>query len=103
MKLIAQIMENTQAYRLWQAPFADEKFAPVAAHNDLSRVRRVLDVGCGPGTNTQHFSGADYLGIDRNAGSVVALTPDGVTRKTSSLPTLPPTWRLRASGTISSC
>lgn len=60
-------MENTRAYRLWQAPFAEQKFAPVLAHNDLSRVRRVLDVGCGPGTNAHHFAGADYLGIDRNA------------------------------------
>jgi SAM-dependent methyltransferase len=53
-------------YRLWQAPFAEEKFAPVLRHNDLARVRRVLDVGCGPGTNTHHFAGIDYVGIDVN-------------------------------------
>ena len=35
-------------------------------HNDLGSVRRVLDVGCGPGTNTHHFDGVDYLGIDVN-------------------------------------
>jgi SAM-dependent methyltransferase len=63
-------MENSQAYRLWQAPFAERKFAPVLAHNDLSRVRRVLDVGCGPGTNTHHFASADYLGIDSNPGCI---------------------------------
>ena len=62
MRLTDQVMENPHAYRLWQAPFAEPKFAPVLAHNDLSRVRRVLDVGCGPGTNTHHFAGADYLG-----------------------------------------
>lgn len=54
------------SYRLWQAPFADAKFAPVLRHNDLSRVKRVLDVGCGPGTNTKYFAEADYLGIDLN-------------------------------------
>ncbi len=70
MKLTAHIMENTQAYRLWQAPFVEEKFAPVLAHNDLDRVRRVLDVGCGPGMNTHHFAHADYLGIDHNRGYI---------------------------------
>jgi trans-aconitate methyltransferase len=35
-------------------------------HNDLGTIKRVLDVGCGPGTNTALFSGADYLGIDIN-------------------------------------
>jgi SAM-dependent methyltransferase len=67
MKLTARIMERGEVYRLWQAPFAEEKFAPVLAHNDLRRVRRVLDVGCGPGTNTPCFAGADYLGVDLNA------------------------------------
>jgi SAM-dependent methyltransferase len=66
MRLTDQIMENTHAYRLWQAPFVSQKFAPVLAHNDLARVRRVLDVGCGPGINTAYFSGSDYLGIDWN-------------------------------------
>jgi len=66
MKLHARVMENTLAYRAWQAPFAEQKLAPLFAHNDMSRVRRVLDVGCGPGTNTRHFANADYLGIDFN-------------------------------------
>jgi SAM-dependent methyltransferase len=70
MRIAAQIMENTQVYRLWQAPFAEQKFAPILAHNDMSQVRRVLDVGCGPGTNTHHFAGADYLGIDSNPGCI---------------------------------
>lgn len=66
MKAYARVMENTLAYRVWQAPFAERKLAPLLAHNDMTRVRRVLDVGCGPGTNTQHFAHADYLGIDFN-------------------------------------
>jgi SAM-dependent methyltransferase len=48
------------------APFAEKKFAPIISHNDLGTVRRVLDVGCGPGTNAPHFSGSQYLGIDVN-------------------------------------
>jgi SAM-dependent methyltransferase len=59
-------MEFTHAYRLWQAPFAEDKFAAVVAHNNLRQVRRVLDVGCGPGTNARHFSHAHYIGIDCN-------------------------------------
>ncbi|MDF2772419.1 MAG: Methyltransferase type 12 [Geminicoccaceae bacterium] len=64
--LTSRIMENTLAYRLWMAPFADKKMAPILAHNDLRTVRRVLDVGCGPGTNTAHFLHAEYLGLDIN-------------------------------------
>ncbi len=66
MKGYARVMENTLAYRAWQAPFAERKLAPLFAHNDMARARRVLDVGCGPGTNTQHFAHAHYLGIDFN-------------------------------------
>ena len=65
-KPYARLMENTLAYRVWQAPFAEQKLAPLYAHNDVARARRVLDVGCGPGTNTAHFAHADYLGIDFN-------------------------------------
>jgi SAM-dependent methyltransferase len=70
MKAHARVMEHTLAYRIWQAPFAERKLAPLFAHNDVGRVRRVLDVGCGPGTNTHHFAGADYLGIDFNPAYV---------------------------------
>jgi len=66
MKALDAIMSRPAVYRLWMGPFAEEKFAPVRAHNDLGRVRRVLDVGCGPGTNTHHFPAVDYLGIDLN-------------------------------------
>ena len=59
-------MENVSAYRIWQAPFAEKKLAPILRHNDLGAVRRVLDVGCGPGTNTRHFATSDYLGVDLN-------------------------------------
>ncbi|MGD1021742.1 MAG: class I SAM-dependent methyltransferase [Candidatus Sulfotelmatobacter sp.] len=66
MTLVEGVLEHSSVYRLWQAPFAEQKFAPVRANNDLHRVRRVLDVGCGPGTNCRHFSHVDYLGIDFN-------------------------------------
>lgn len=62
----ARLFEVPWVYRMWQAPFQEQKLAPVLRHNDLSEVRRVLDVGCGPGTNAPHFRGMDYLGLDIN-------------------------------------
>ena len=60
------VLDHSLAYRMWQRPFADRKLAPVLAHNDMTKVRRVLDVGCGPGTNTRYFARAEYLGVDLN-------------------------------------
>jgi SAM-dependent methyltransferase len=67
---IADLMNHTWAYRAWQAPFAEAKLRPLFAQNDFSRVRRVLDVGCGPGTNAHHFADVDYTGIDINDGYI---------------------------------
>ena len=66
MKFGTSTMERALAYRAWQAPFAERKLAPLLAHNDLGTAERVLDVGCGPGTNTHHFTAAGYLGVDVN-------------------------------------
>jgi len=66
LKKLSRIMGHPTAYRLWQAPCASAKFAPITRHNDLAAIRRVLDVGCGPGTNAAWFTHADYLGIDNN-------------------------------------
>lgn len=66
LKRLASVMEHPTAYRLWQSPFARAKFAPVLRHNDMTQVRRVLDVGCGPGTNAALFTAADYVGLDIN-------------------------------------
>lgn len=70
MKFYAPLLEHPLVYRAWMAPFAERKLAPLRRHNDLSATRRVLDVGCGPGTNTPHFADADYLGIDFNAAYI---------------------------------
>ena len=66
MGVSARIIEQPLVYRLWQAPFAGRKFAPVLRHNDLSAARHVLDVACGPGTNTGYFLDAEYVGVDLN-------------------------------------
>jgi len=60
------VLEHSAVYRAWQAPFAERKFAIIRRNNDLGAVRRVLDVGCGPGTNAAWFAACDYVGIDMN-------------------------------------
>jgi SAM-dependent methyltransferase len=66
MKHLDVAMKWPVVYRLWMGTHAEKKLIPIMAHNDLGRARRVLDVGCGPGTNAPHFSHTDYLGIDSN-------------------------------------
>ncbi|HXG76899.1 MAG TPA: methyltransferase domain-containing protein [Gaiellaceae bacterium] len=61
---LLRVLELPRVYLAWQRPFVAAKLAPIHRHNDLSAVRRVLDVGCGPGTNAALFDGKDYLGVD---------------------------------------
>jgi SAM-dependent methyltransferase len=61
-----RLMETSLVYRLWQAPFANQKLAPVRGHADLRRARRVLDLACGPGTNAHYFVPSSYTGVDIN-------------------------------------
>jgi SAM-dependent methyltransferase len=64
--MISRLLENAILYRLWQAPFAERKLRPFLERIELSPGAKVLDVGCGPGTNAGHFLAADYLGVDIN-------------------------------------
>jgi SAM-dependent methyltransferase len=61
-----RLLELPLVYQAWQAPFASAKLKPFVEHAGLARMRRVLDVGCGPGTNARVFAGAEYVGIDIN-------------------------------------
>ena len=73
-----RLLELPFVYRAWQAPFVSAKLKPFLAEIRLRQVGRVLDVGCGPGTNAQVFAGADYVGIDIN--------PDYIRRASSRYP-----------------
>ncbi|HWZ96944.1 MAG TPA: class I SAM-dependent methyltransferase [Candidatus Dormibacteraeota bacterium] len=66
MRLLDSLLERTAVYSTWQAPFVKPKFAPVLRDTNLASIRSVLDVGCGPGTNTALFSQTGYLGVDIN-------------------------------------
>lgn len=59
-----RLLEFSLTYWAIQAPFAEKKLAPFVADQDVHRATSVLDVGCGPGTNTKHFARTAYLGVD---------------------------------------
>ena len=63
---VDRLLENPVVYATWQAPFAAQKFAPAERSLRSHKIRRILDVGCGPGTNVARFLGADYVGVDIN-------------------------------------
>lgn len=65
-QLADRALEQPLVYRAWQAPFASAKLRPFLRHANLPKVRRLLDVGCGPGTNARAFESVDYVGIDIN-------------------------------------
>lgn len=67
---VVRLLEQPTVYLAWQRPFVGSKLGPVWRHNDRSRIRRVLDVGCGPGTNAAEFAGLDYVGVDINPAYV---------------------------------
>jgi SAM-dependent methyltransferase len=61
-----RLLEHPAIHAAWQAPSVAQKFAPVEREMRYDKIRRVLDVGCGPGTNARRFEGADYVGLDTN-------------------------------------
>jgi SAM-dependent methyltransferase len=63
---VARLLERPGVYRAWQRPFVASKLDPIWRHTERSTIRRVLDVGCGPGTNAAEFDGLEYLGVDLN-------------------------------------
>ena len=66
MRVRDRLLEHPAVYGAWQAPFAAQKFAPVDRWLRQHEVRRVLDVGCGAGTNARRFKGIEYVGLDIN-------------------------------------
>jgi SAM-dependent methyltransferase len=66
-----KILESSIGYALWSAPINRSKVT--AIREMLARCeaeKKILDVGCGPGTNAAMFSGWDYVGIDLNPGYI---------------------------------
>ena len=67
-------LDLSWAYLAWQAAFAEQKLVPFRRRHPGLPFRRILDIGCGPGTNTAAFlkTNPNYLGIDVNAGYIAS-------------------------------
>jgi SAM-dependent methyltransferase len=65
-----RLLELPVVFRTWQAPFARAKLRPFLERVDPARLERVLDVGCGPGTNAPIFRASGYVGVDINPAYV---------------------------------
>lgn len=65
--MITDILDHPWVYRAWQAPFVNQKLEPFLAQNSLPVSGRVLELGCGPGTNAFLFPDENYVGIDLSA------------------------------------
>ncbi|MEK6612744.1 MAG: class I SAM-dependent methyltransferase [Gemmatimonadota bacterium] len=65
-RLADRAFEHPLVYRMLQAPFQERKLAPFLRRLNRQATMRVLDVGCGPGTNAAHFRDVQYTGVDIN-------------------------------------
>jgi SAM-dependent methyltransferase len=63
-------LDTARLYLAWQAPFVNQKLAPLRRRHPGLQFRRVLDVGCGPGVNAGAFAHTEYLGVDLDPGYV---------------------------------
>jgi len=67
-------LDLARVYLAWQSAFVEQKLAPFRRRHPGLPFRRILDIGCGPGTNTAAFlkTNPNYLGIDLNAGYIAS-------------------------------
>ncbi len=65
-RAIDRFLELPVVYRAWQATHNREKIAFVTSRIRVRPGLRVVELGCGPGTNAHLFDGCDYTGIDIN-------------------------------------
>lgn len=61
-----KILESSLGYALWSAPVNRPKVIAIKHMLQKCGKGKVLDVGCGPGTNAEIFTDWDYVGIDLN-------------------------------------
>jgi SAM-dependent methyltransferase len=62
--MIDRILSHPAVYRAWQAPLVEQKLAPFLANSSIGATDRVIDIGCGPGTNAGIFAPKGYVGAD---------------------------------------
>lgn len=62
------ILESSIGYSLWSKPLNGPKIDAIFEMLDFAKQKdtTILDIGCGPGSNSAYFTNWDYLGIDLN-------------------------------------
>jgi SAM-dependent methyltransferase len=67
-------LDLSWVYLSWQSPFVEQKLVPFRRRHPGTPFRRILDIGCGPGTNAAAFlkTNPNYLGVDLNAGYIAS-------------------------------
>src|SRR4051794_35758133 len=70
LMLKEKILESSLGYALWSAPVNRPKIDAIRQMLQKCGKGKVLDVGCGPGTNAEIFADWDYVGIDLNASYI---------------------------------
>ena len=66
MQLIDKIWGLPAVFKLWSSCTNAAKIKAIASTLTEVSYQSVLDVGCGPGSNTNFFGSCDYTGIDIN-------------------------------------
>jgi ubiquinone/menaquinone biosynthesis C-methylase UbiE len=66
--MIVDILDNPYVYFVWQYPFIHQKTAPFVSNAKIPDTKdfKVVELGCGPGTNAFLFQNVDYFGFDIN-------------------------------------
>ena len=65
--IIEKLLEHPIIYTIWQKPHDKKKAKIILKEINLKEATKILDVGCGPGINSNIFKGKEYLGVDINA------------------------------------
>lgn len=66
MNMINILLENPLIYSMWANPLNRQKRNMIQKILPEVNNSRVLDIGCGPASNTSLFLSSDYTGIDSN-------------------------------------
>lgn len=66
------ILDIPALYAAWQAPFVGQKVRPFLDRVQPDSLGKVLELGCGPGTNAPLFAETEYVGIDLSAEYVAS-------------------------------
>ena len=69
-KIIETILKIPLVYYIWDRPFNQQKNRIIQKVLPQRKDISILDIGCGPGSNTEMFLSCQYTGIDLNSAYI---------------------------------